>query len=558
MSGFVRKATLPALAASLPNWKRGGVAGKKVAWVGDSTTYIIATTGQIQNYLNSTYVSEPGSPLYGVTNLWFGSNGNTLYNFLHGTPAGFGIGDVIAAAPDLIVLCYGINDTRQGATSQAQLVTMLKQAVNTLLAALPNTDIVLRMPNSFLTTDPGGFGYVVPISNAQQYSSILQGAYLALENVWPNVPLVKIQGDVFPEVCPAAGTLWSNQIHPSVAGYERIIDDVVQKQIGWYPAYSAALAAQAIATDYTNAHTYYPRVVETDDYQLLTTGAFSTQGSGYLNFGGDVGWVGQILPGDIVVQNGQSAFTLPATVGVINNAGVIDLTNLGAGNPTYAQAGGTVSIYRHKYAGIAAAKPYLSGSTAYPASRRLRISAAGNGFIRLQSMPGEEPDVTTWNFQNGDVLLLSASGVVTLAGISVSLVAGALQISMPGTDFTGNSGQCFVASKNFEKPGELEPMPVTLDRVGVLAAETLTRTITRGGVYATLIATLLTVGTTQTTVQLYDNGTLFATVTFPPNNGAGSIAWASGSSATILPGHKITAVITPGTNAAGLSLVLDV
>ena len=92
---------------------------------------------------------------------------------INGTPA--------LQVPGLVVMCWGINDVRTGATSQAQLVALLTQAVNRIRAVLPTTDIVLWGPNTFLADDPTGAGLVTPSGNAQAYSSLLYGAYRGAE-----------------------------------------------------------------------------------------------------------------------------------------------------------------------------------------------------------------------------------------------------------------------------------------------------------------------------------------------------------------------------------------
>ena len=43
----------------------------------------------------------------------FGSNGNTIQNFNNSPAAAKGFNAVVAAAPNLIVFSYGINDIRQ-------------------------------------------------------------------------------------------------------------------------------------------------------------------------------------------------------------------------------------------------------------------------------------------------------------------------------------------------------------------------------------------------------------------------------------------------------------
>jgi lysophospholipase L1-like esterase len=196
-----------------------------MVWVGDSTTWQIPASGAAA-YLTTTY-QQTGEPLAGVNILYYGANGNTLANFLNNQPAGFGLSSIVALAPNLIIFSYGINDVRQGATSEPQLEAMLIQAVDELESALPKTDIILRLPNSFLSVDVDGNGYIVPNSAAQAYSDELAQAYRALAAHWPNVVLYDSRKTLFSDTCPPSSPLMLDQLHPSLLGYEDIIDQVV-------------------------------------------------------------------------------------------------------------------------------------------------------------------------------------------------------------------------------------------------------------------------------------------------------------------------------------------
>ena len=133
---------------------------------------------------------------------------------IYGTP--------VLAMPDLMVICFGINDVRQGLTSQAQLIALLKQAVNRIRGVLPTTDLVLWGPNAFLTDDPDERRpRSTPIGNAQAYSTILYSAHAALKNLWPNVLVVQKQ-DFFGKTCVTyasaggASGWMTDQMHPSL------------------------------------------------------------------------------------------------------------------------------------------------------------------------------------------------------------------------------------------------------------------------------------------------------------------------------------------------------
>lgn len=213
--------------AKLTHWHSGPVAGKAIAWVGDSTTWQLQTVPANLAYLTTTYQAA-GKPLSGVDMQWFGANGNTLANFVSNQWPEIAVHAVIAAHPDLIVFSYGINDVRQGGTGEAALTAYVRQAVQAFRSALPNTDIVLRMPSSFLTTDVSARGFVMPNSAAQAYTDILRNSYRALANEWPNVALYDSQALLFGETSPPASPLMADQIHPSAAGYARAIDQIAE------------------------------------------------------------------------------------------------------------------------------------------------------------------------------------------------------------------------------------------------------------------------------------------------------------------------------------------
>lgn len=120
-----------------------------------------------------------------------GSNGYRLQDALLNTNSipyplvgGNGILQRLGAAPGVLVLCFGINDMRQGLKTRAELVSMIDAAIYATLngtvagatytspmgagtaftwpatiAANPDARIVLWGPNS-LTTDGNGAGYV--------------------------------------------------------------------------------------------------------------------------------------------------------------------------------------------------------------------------------------------------------------------------------------------------------------------------------------------------------------------------------------------------------------
>lgn len=253
----------------IPNWFHGGIAGKKIVWIGDSTTEkmgpeaqfgwdgvkakiknrllggisLIKTGGStnqktspvaqfgwdgVNDYYIKRYANQVGQPLYGTTQVWLGSSGNTLTNFLANQPSSKGISSAIAAGGDIYILSYGINDVRLGGTDQEKLTSNLKFAVNAIRAALPNRSVILRMPNSLLAADVNAHGWVVPNSSAQVYTDILRNAYRSLANEWPDVIVYDSQTLLFTEISSASNPYMVDQLHPNAEGYAKIYDQLVE------------------------------------------------------------------------------------------------------------------------------------------------------------------------------------------------------------------------------------------------------------------------------------------------------------------------------------------
>lgn len=550
--------------SQLPNWFIGGLSGKKLAMVGDSTTYLLQVGTANLNYINNQYVANPGSPLYGVTLQWFGANGNTLANFLANAPSGYGIQDVIAAAPNAVILSYGINDVRLAANgwTLATFTAQLKSAVNQILAALPKCDIVLRMPNSFLTTDVGAAGYVVPNSNAQAASDILRLSYQACIGQWPNV-IVWDSRNIFPNTCPALSSSMTDQLHPSItgasgSGFQQIIDGTFSL-LGVSQYAPQALINDAQTASYTADFSTFPNVVySSGDYSLVTSGAWVTQGSTYLIFSGNQNAIGSFRTGDVVWQNGQAAFALPFGFTQTASGANIQLGGLGAGVPSYAQAGGVVAVYRRTYAGIFAAKSYV-GNAQYPYSVRLNGAvAAGNGYIRIQTNPYSDylSAAAMCAFSSSDTMLHPTLGAVSLSGSSVSEFSNdTLQINKGGTDFTMPAG----ASEVFIVGASRRVIQDVLDfaYAGALASAVVRQVVAVGGIFTKCQATLGTAGSTTTTVVIARNGTTVLTLTFAASATTPTLTWAAASQFICLPGRTITATITAGTGAADLAIAVS-
>lgn len=230
--------------AGLPNWKAAlytSPATAKMVLVGDSTS-TEANDFPLYERLRSTHTLV-GRGLFGMTGnstyiIDGGSNGQTCTNWLNDSGGTYTFANLVTSAPNLVIFSYGINDLRAGARTEAQLTADITACVNRIRAALPNTDIILRTPNSFLTTDSGAgspFNFVDPqtAQNCQDISDALWRAYEAQRGLWASgVVVADLMTDIFGRTAPASSLEMANQIHPSQQGYADIAQTLVDKWIG--------------------------------------------------------------------------------------------------------------------------------------------------------------------------------------------------------------------------------------------------------------------------------------------------------------------------------------
>lgn len=166
----------------------------------------------------------------------YGSNGFRLTDFLNNTngvtysltAALNAIPETYAPVRDKIVISYGINDVRTGATSEAQLTALLESTIAAIVAARPDVDIILWGPNSLTSDDPGSTGFVTTTGiftgmtlaqAAQSATDIMYNAYQSFANDARIKVLVQKQ-DVFGRTCKtvAASGLMTDILHPNARG----------------------------------------------------------------------------------------------------------------------------------------------------------------------------------------------------------------------------------------------------------------------------------------------------------------------------------------------------
>jgi hypothetical protein len=99
---------------------------------------------------------------------------------------------------------------------------------------------------------------------------------------------------------------------------------------------------------------------------------------------------------------------------------------------------------------------------------------------------------------------------------------------------------------------------VHIEQNGPVVNGSFSRLVARGGYYGSFFARLGTAGSTASTVGIAVDGVTVATVSFAANALVGTIAFVVGTSFAAINGSKFTFVISAGTNAADLTVVLDV
>lgn len=333
----------------LSRWFANGVVGKKICFVGDSTT---SNATMLFKELNDFYTKE-GEALYGVRSILnFGENGASLPYFLSDGVA-HGLTATIAEQADLYVISYGINDVRLGETTESQLVNRLTSTVNSIRAGVPNADIVLRMPNSLLSADINGYGFVRPNNNAQTYSTLLRNAYKRLENQWDNVVVLDTQDRVFGFVSAPSSINMVDQLHPSSEGYV-LLAGLLVDLIGQKQPYDTAQADSARQLRPSTPYTLYPRAVEDPNYySLVATGRWVSSSkvgetNGYIDFSWPQNQSRNIRCGDILQLAQNHVFPLPSNciIGPIGQN--TRIYNLGKSLPPFTMNGGTVNVWRAK------------------------------------------------------------------------------------------------------------------------------------------------------------------------------------------------------------------
>lgn len=354
--------------SGLPRWNgyRSGAgpafAPSGTVWkTGDSTTSNF--TALFTEYTNFT--TKPGELMSGVTVLNRGNNGADIPSFLNDGVT-YGLSATISAAPPLIEFCYGINDVRLGTcgSDYASGITTLRSrivtAVDALRAGLPTTDIVLVIPNSLGSDDPGATGFVpasgyfsalTQAQRSQMATDIIWNAYIGLTNRWPNVIVVDKQTGIYGRTCQPVGTLLNDILHPkNTSAHAETVAAFLAAYTGYRAAFDSAASAAAWAANPgapVAAAAAYARAFEDTRFMTYVAGGrFSAMGANsFIDFA--------YLPAsdthtlDYVQQAyGLGNFQIPGSATISTSGSNTRCSGLGSGKPPYTQSGGTVRVYR--------------------------------------------------------------------------------------------------------------------------------------------------------------------------------------------------------------------
>ncbi|WP_443698743.1 SGNH/GDSL hydrolase family protein [Pseudomonas sp.] len=225
-TGEQSSSVTPSATRSLSRWRKKletDAANAKLVLIGDSTTDYTTSSSGMTDWLRNAG-TQIGQPLSGMTadanHIYAqGYNGITLLLWLADQNK---LATLAATNADLVIASFGLNDVRLGACTLDQMKARIEQLVVGITASMPNTDILLRIPNTMLTTNTGNLNYVQdgqgtinPAGAAQALSSLLRDAYKSMLGRWPHVDVIDTQAEVFGTVARSTHPLMADQLHPT-------------------------------------------------------------------------------------------------------------------------------------------------------------------------------------------------------------------------------------------------------------------------------------------------------------------------------------------------------
>lgn len=453
----------------------------KVAFVGDSTSDNTSNAGGLYTRFNNVAKGARYGRWANATALDYGVNGATSTSWLAGVGAK-SLTALITAAPDLVMLCLGINDRRTQSVSTTQLGTNLRSILASIFAGIPNVCVVVHEPQAFLITGAGGY---ITVGTGQAGTDELRTVYRALAGYHPRLVVCPIQdvmgGDIvwsatnspggnkafkWPStilsgsgqtaLTTTSGWINADGIHPQPPlGYAARMD-IFTYLYGAEQPLDAAAAASAQAGSYYSPFIAYPRAVELTDYwqeirKGYMTGATAAQG--YVDFDceNDAGEADsasrlQVAKWDIVIGETGAAEVMTNFNLTAQSATLTRMWQ--AGYPAATLPAGRVKFYRHKYLRDATVQSYMQNA-AYTWKRWGNVQQGGSNYIVLESMTaaiitqyGWETYTKDWTLANGDIMVIvngdGTNEVLTLAGCTFG-VNGVNQKQVQNGTFSGNS-----------------------------------------------------------------------------------------------------------------------
>jgi lysophospholipase L1-like esterase len=227
---FTFTGTAFSASSNIQSFYEGSKVEKNIVVVGDSTSD--PADGFYDELEKATAV---GGALEGATIVHRGTTANTLQDFIADKSfRGFGIKKIIEDKPNLIIFSYGINDIRGGAASPGrngeQIKQDLKTAIDTLLKET-NSNILLRIPNTFLTSNPTNNNYLI-MENSQLFSSALRDVYESFKGYNSRVDVIDIPSMIFGQKALPTHPLMEDNLHPNDEGYRAIANAVIDRITG--------------------------------------------------------------------------------------------------------------------------------------------------------------------------------------------------------------------------------------------------------------------------------------------------------------------------------------
>lgn len=275
----------------IARWK-SSVGGTFTLW-GDSTTQ---NAIQMWSVINNE-LTKAGGLWEGITAVNLGLNGQTML--------GASVAELAATNPTLAYICFGLNDVRSGGVDATAMASRVQTKLDAAKVALPGCDFILWTPNSMLSTDPGSTGYVTPLASAQIYTDAMWNGY---NNVVAGFNTIKLDKQaVFGRTCQATSALMNDILHPSNAGQDAGLTQLIPQVIKTPVPINLAASAAAWASNPNNPWTVYSRALEDTRYCTLlktfTIGNYVDQGNGdmLLDMGNSFYGNSAIAPGDFTV-----------------------------------------------------------------------------------------------------------------------------------------------------------------------------------------------------------------------------------------------------------------